>query len=147
MTTLNHLPATASVDQVVDALRRDDYVIIDQLVSERLMDELEAELDPFIDASPVGSEDHFGKTTRRTGALVARSPLSHRLIRHPTILGAVGSFLDHASAFQLMLTQVISMYPGGEGTGAAPGRECLGLLSTGEGRCGRVDRREDGVAR
>lgn len=110
--TLHHLPATAHVDDVLAALRRDNYVIIDNLVPDEFMDRLEAELDPFIDDSPVGAEDHLGKKTRRTGALVARSPLSHRLIRHPTILGAVAGFLGHASAYQLMLTQVISIYPG-----------------------------------
>ena len=118
MTSLNHLPATVRVDQIVEALRRDNYVIIDDLiVPTHLMDALEAELDPFVDSSPVGAEAHLGTMTRRTGALVARSPLSHRLIRHPTILGAVESFLDHASAYQLMLTQVISIYPGEKAQG------------------------------
>jgi hypothetical protein len=115
--TLNRLPATASVDQVLDVLRRDNYVIIDELVPEQTMDDLDAELAPFIDASPVGAEAHLGRRTRRTGALVARSPLSHQLIRHPLILGTVAGFLDHASAFQLMLTQVISIYPGEKAQG------------------------------
>jgi hypothetical protein len=115
--TLNHLPATASIDEVVAALRRDDYVIIDELVTTQLMDALDAELAPFVNASPVGSEAHLGKLTKRTGALVARSPLSHRLIQHPTILGTVGAFLGHASAYQLMLTQVISIQPGEKAQG------------------------------
>lgn len=117
MTTRNHLPATASTDEIVEVLRRDNYVIIDDLVSPRLMDALEAELDPFVDASPVGAEAHLGTMTRRTGALVARSTLSHDLIRHPTILATVEAFLDHASAYQLMLTQVISIYPGEKAQG------------------------------
>ncbi|MGH3641356.1 MAG: phytanoyl-CoA dioxygenase family protein [Mycobacterium sp.] len=117
MTTLNHLPATASIEQVVDALKCDNYVIVDDLVPARLMDALEDELEPYVDASPVGAEAHLGRMTRRTGALVARSRLSHQLIRHPTILGAVGAFLEHASAYQLMLTQVISIYPGEKAQG------------------------------
>jgi ectoine hydroxylase-related dioxygenase (phytanoyl-CoA dioxygenase family) len=110
--TLHHLPATAPAAEVLDALRRDNYVILDNVVSADFMDVLEAELNPYITDSPVGAEDHLGKKTRRTGALVARSPLSHQLIRHPTILAAVSAFLGHASAYQLMLTQVISIYPG-----------------------------------
>jgi ectoine hydroxylase-related dioxygenase (phytanoyl-CoA dioxygenase family) len=117
VTTLNHVPATASVDEVVAALRRDNYVIIDELVPDHFMDALESQLDPYIDSSPVGAEAHLGKKTRRTGALVARSTLSHQLIRHPTILGAVEAFLAHASAYQLMLTQVISIYPGEKAQG------------------------------
>ena len=32
---------------------------------------------PFIDATPPGSDDFSGRNTRRTGALIARSPSSH----------------------------------------------------------------------
>jgi hypothetical protein len=47
-----------------------------------------------------------------TGALVARLKLSHQWICHPTIIAVVGELLGHASAYQLMLTQVISIYTG-----------------------------------
>lgn len=115
--TLNHLDACATTEEIVAALRRDNYVIIDNLASAELMDAVEAELDPYIDTTGVGAEDHLGKKTRRTGALVARSESARRLIRNPTILPVVAAFLDHASAFQLMLTQVISIYPGEKAQG------------------------------
>ncbi|CAN5116905.1 phytanoyl-CoA dioxygenase family protein [soil metagenome] len=117
MPTLNHVPADAPIEDIVALLRRENYLIIDDLVSADLMDEVEAELDPFIEAGPTGYEDHLGKMTRRTGSLVARSRASHALIRNPTILATVASFLDHASAYQLMLTQVISIYPGEKAQG------------------------------
>jgi ectoine hydroxylase-related dioxygenase (phytanoyl-CoA dioxygenase family) len=117
VTTLYHLPATASSEEVVEVMRRENYVIIDDLVSGELMDAIERELEPFIAATEVGPEDLQGRNTRRTGALVARSRSSHEVIRHPTILGTVASFLGHASAYQLMLTQVISIYPGEKAQG------------------------------
>jgi len=39
------------------------------------------------------------------------------MIRHRAILAAVGEFLGHASAYQLTLTQVISIYPGDNAQG------------------------------
>jgi hypothetical protein len=72
VTTLNHLPATASVEQVVEALRRDNYVIADDLVPTHLMDALEDELEPYVDASPVGAEAHLGKMTKGTTTSTAR---------------------------------------------------------------------------
>ncbi len=54
----------------------------------------------------------IGQRTRRTGALIARSPACRTLVQDPTVLGVCGDFLGHASAFQLMLTQVISIEPG-----------------------------------
>ncbi len=51
--------------------------------------------------------------TRRTGALLARSPAFGRLAAHPTVLGTLDRVLgDHATSYQLHLTQVIEIGPG-----------------------------------
>lgn len=112
MTVLNHVPATTSAADLADHLRRDGYVIVDDLVPDSLMDTISAELAPYLDATPMGYNAMIGCNTRRTGALIARSPACRTLIQDPTILGVCKDFLGHASAFQLMLTQVISIEPG-----------------------------------
>ncbi|CAN5471718.1 phytanoyl-CoA dioxygenase family protein [soil metagenome] len=112
MTELNHVPPTTPVEEITEHLRRDGYVIVDDLASPELMDAVEAEMAPFIEAGAAGRNPLLGKKTKRTGAMIARSPSSRKLIQDPTILGVAGSFLGHASAFQLHLTQVISIYPG-----------------------------------
>ncbi|QNJ95415.1 phytanoyl-CoA dioxygenase family protein [Mycolicibacterium fluoranthenivorans] len=112
MTVLNHVPATTSAADLADHLRRDGYVIVDDLVPDSLMDTISAELAPYLDATPMGYNAMIGRNTRRTGALIARSPACRTLIQDPTVLGVCKDFLGHASAFQLMLTQVISIEPG-----------------------------------
>ncbi len=112
MTVLNHVPATTSAAELAGHLRRDGYVIVDDLVPDSLMDTISAELAPYLDATPMGYNAMIGRNTRRTGALIARSPACRTLIQDPTILGVCKDFLGHASAFQLMLTQVISIEPG-----------------------------------
>jgi ectoine hydroxylase-related dioxygenase (phytanoyl-CoA dioxygenase family) len=112
MTALNHVPAGISATELADHLRRDGYVIVDNLVPNSLMDTITDELAPYLDATPMGYNAMIGRKTRRTGALVARSPACRDLIQHPSILGVCKDFLGHASAFQLMLTQVISIEPG-----------------------------------
>lgn len=112
MTALTHVPATTSATDLADHLRRDGYVIVDDLVPNSLMDTITDELAPYLDATPMGYNAMIGRKTRRTGALIARSPACRGLIQHPTILGVCEDFLGHASAFQLMLTQVISIEPG-----------------------------------
>ncbi|MCV7424727.1 phytanoyl-CoA dioxygenase family protein [Mycobacterium yunnanensis] len=112
MTALNHVPATTPVDELVAHLRRDNYVIVDDLAPTSMMDAIEEEVAPYITSTPNGYNEILGKKTRRTGALIARSPTCRELIQDPTILGTVGQFLGHASAFQLMLTQIISIEPG-----------------------------------
>lgn len=112
MTELNHVPATTPAAEILEHLRRDNYVIVDNLVSKAMMDTIEEELAPHLAATPTGYNSMIGQRTRRTGALVARSETCRELIQNPTVLEVCGSFLDHASAMQLMLTQVISIEPG-----------------------------------
>ena len=106
-----HLPAAAPVDEIHDVLRRDGALIIDDLADASLIDGIMAEMAPWIEATPPGSDDFSGRSTRRTGALIARSPSSHELIQHPTILEVTAKLLDRAQSHQLHLTQVISIGP------------------------------------
>ncbi len=112
---LIHLPATATVDEISAILQRDAALVIDDLASEEQIEAINAEMAPFIEATPPGSDDFSGRNTRRTGALIARSPSSHALIRHPTILGVTERLLHRAQSFQLHLTQVISIGPDSPG--------------------------------
>ncbi len=67
---------------------------------------------PFLEATPTGPDDFSGNRTRRTGSLIARSPACRELVMHPLVLGTVGTFLGHATNFQLHLTQAIAIGPG-----------------------------------
>ena len=109
---LQHLPATASPDQVVEGLRRDGAVIVDRMVSREAMDAVAAELRPWMEATPVGPDEFSGFHTRRTGGLVARSPLCRDFVTLPLALGATGKLLEHATSYQLHLTQAIAIGPG-----------------------------------
>lgn len=87
-------------------------IVTDVLDPERL-DALRAELDPWIDSTPGGRDGFSGFKTRRTGALVARSPLTRELVMDPMVLGAADALLGpHSRRFQLHLTQAITIEPG-----------------------------------
>ena len=108
---LAHLAADTSAPAVVDALGRDGAVIVDRLASAELLDRLADELAPSLSATPTGPDDFSGRNTRRTGALIARSPTSRELVMHPLILATTGRFLEDATNFQLHLTQAIAIGP------------------------------------
>ncbi len=110
-----HLPASATADELHDVLASDGAVIIDDLAGTDLIDRVVTEMTPYIEATPPGSDDFSGRNTKRTGALIARSPSSHELIEHPTILAVTAKLLDRAQTFQLHLTQVISIGPDSPG--------------------------------
>ncbi len=62
-------------------LARDGALIVDDLADSDTVARINTEMAPFIADTPRGGDDFAGRATRRTGALIARSPSSHRLIR------------------------------------------------------------------
>ena len=112
MMDLLHLPSSASPENIAAALKEHGYAIVDELAPPGLMDEIAEQMQSYVDNSMFGSDSFLGLTTKRTGALIPRSPAARRLITHPTALGTAAIMLQKASAFQLHLTQIISVYSG-----------------------------------
>lgn len=109
---IRHFSADATGEELGEALRRDGAAIIDRLVAPSVMDRIASEVAPYVEATKIGTDNFSGRNTRRTGALIARSPTSRDLVMHPVTLAAVKNLLSHATNYQLHLTQVISIGPG-----------------------------------
>jgi ectoine hydroxylase-related dioxygenase (phytanoyl-CoA dioxygenase family) len=112
---LVHVPADTSSDLVHEILRRDGALIIDDLADPALIDTIQLEMAEYVDNTPNGADAFSGFSTRRTGALIARSPASHALVRHPLVLDVTAQLLDRAKNHQVHLTQIISIGPGSPG--------------------------------
>jgi ectoine hydroxylase-related dioxygenase (phytanoyl-CoA dioxygenase family) len=113
MAQLQHLPATASPEALVEVLSRDGALIVDDLLPGARLAQVMAEIGPYIDATPVGRDAFTGFSTTRTGALVARSVASRDLVVDPLVLAACDLFLLPAcDRYQLHLTQAIRIRPG-----------------------------------
>ena len=112
---IEHLAASASPETVAEIIKRDGAVIVDALVSPETMDAAVAELKPFVDATKFGPDEFSGRRTKRTGRLVARSPLCREFVTNPLVLAVTKNVLSQATSFQLHLTQVIAIGPGEPG--------------------------------
>ena len=113
MQTVPVLPSNAPVDDVERELRAAGCVVVSELVSPALMDSIAAEVEPYLAATAVGGDEFTGFNTRRTGALLARSVGFRGLAAHPLVLATLDRVLgDHATSYQLHLTQVITIGPG-----------------------------------
>ena len=110
--TVHHFQPTDDPAEVSAHLATHGYAIVDDLAPTELLDQLDAEAAPYIEASAVGRDHYDGQYTRRTGALIARCPAARELVMNPLVVGTVEHFLAHASAVQLHLTQIISIEPG-----------------------------------
>ena len=109
---LQHLSAEASPAEVAAAIEADGACIVDRLASEELLDQVHDELRPWMESTPLGPDDVSGRSTKRTGALVARSETSRRLLQDPLVLGTVDEVLADSTSVQVHLTQVIAIGPG-----------------------------------
>lgn len=109
---VEHLPADTDPEAVAAIVKEHGAVIVDGVASSDLLDSIEAELRPYLEATPPGPDDFTGFLTRRTGSLIARSPSARQLVMHPLALGTTSNLLAHATNFQLHLTQAIAIGPG-----------------------------------
>ncbi|WP_428339669.1 phytanoyl-CoA dioxygenase family protein [Mycobacterium sp.] len=98
---------------IAEVLKEDGCVVIADLATAETMDQIRTEVEPHLAATGGGNTAFLGATTRRTGALIARSPTARPLITHPTIIDTLDLVLgDHASTFQIDLTQLVTIGPG-----------------------------------
>lgn len=109
---LHRFPPETPTGEVAQHLREFGYAIVEAAVDAATLDRLHEEVRPFIELSAAGGDEYDGRHTRRTGALIARTPAARELVMHPTVVGTVGAFLNHVTAYQLHLTQVITIEPG-----------------------------------
>jgi ectoine hydroxylase-related dioxygenase (phytanoyl-CoA dioxygenase family) len=114
MKSVPRFDCAADPTDVALALEAAGAVIVERLVDPEVMAAIDAETRPFREATASGRDDFSGHNTRRTGALLARSPSSQQVIAHPTVLGVCDEILGaHATGYQLHLTQLIDI-GGGE---------------------------------
>ncbi|MFI4934214.1 MAG: phytanoyl-CoA dioxygenase family protein [Caulobacterales bacterium] len=113
MPELKHLPRDAAPEAIAALLDSEGALILDDVLSAADVDQVMAEIGPYVAATSAGRDAFTGFQTTRTGALVARSPACRDLVMNGTILGACDAFLKRAcDRYQLHLTQVISIGPG-----------------------------------
>ena len=111
--SLQTLAPTGKPAEVAAALRRDGACIIRDVLSEKTLERLKTDLNPWIERSQTGADDFTGRLTKRTGALIARCPESRPVVTHPLIVKAANEFLrPYCERIQLHLTQTIDILPG-----------------------------------
>lgn len=123
---LSTLSSDASIEQVVEIIRRDGGVIISDLVSQATLKSLSDELDVYLNATPCGVDPYFaGTQTRRVARIIGRSDTAVEVAMNPLFLGVARQILqtpthvwvgsdriEMAPDIQLSITQAIQIGPG-----------------------------------
>ncbi|ATO18453.1 phytanoyl-CoA dioxygenase [Acinetobacter sp. LoGeW2-3] len=119
------LSASTSVEEVVEIMKRDGGVIIEDMISSEVLNNFWEDLSPYLDKTPYGVEGFAGPKTKRCCALMAKTLSSQYFITQPHFLGAARTFLEEDYEFlladktikttnttQLSVTQAIQIWPG-----------------------------------
>jgi hypothetical protein len=113
MPQLEHLPADAGIERILEVIRRDGALILDDVLTPAQTGAFLEETRPWMDATRHGTDEFTGRSTTRTGALVARSATARELVMNETVLAAAKCFLEPwCMRIQLHLTQIIRLKPG-----------------------------------
>ena len=103
----------ATVEDCLPILDRDGCVILDRLATSAQIEDIHAELEPYLSRTPFGEGDFVGRATKRMGALIVKSAALRDLVMHPTVLGVMAAILGpNCSRIQLNLTQAVQIWPG-----------------------------------
>ena len=88
MESLPRLGATAEGGEIGAALDRAGCCVIDRVVAPEVMDAIVTDLEPYAIDGAFGVGEFEGRRTRRTGAVVLRSPTHRSIVRHPAVVAA-----------------------------------------------------------
>ena len=109
---IQRLPNTATVEEATEVVRQHGHVIIDALVPPSIMDQILADMQPYIDVTPFSENEWFGNGSQRVGNLIARSPTGRDLVMNPLVLGVARNIVAPSAAMQLGATEMISLKAG-----------------------------------
>ncbi len=120
MTELQHVAGDAPLEDILEVLARDGAVIVDQLLTQELVDRFRGDMEiaaaTFASGSRSDNPDvaHFwGNTTKRFTRLAARSSAFTDILLHPTLLGVADALLLPACGDYWMNTgQMMIIGPG-----------------------------------
>ena len=103
------LPSTASVDDVVAALDRDGYCIVEGVLSPEEVQAKRDDLIGVLQSTPTGRNDFEGFKTQRIYNLYAKTRAFDGPAMHPLVLGVLDKVLGH---YQFSAPVGISIGPG-----------------------------------
>ncbi len=113
MAELVHLNSNSSLDEILSLLEKDAGVIIDNLMTKDDLISLQEELNPYLAQDSFGRDEFTGFSTKRIGALVARSETCRKLALHEKINHVSKEYLSpHGDGYQLHFTSAVSIGPG-----------------------------------
>ncbi len=112
MVEILHLDSETSVAEILNVLDDDAAVIIENVISIDTVETLKGELVPYLSKEVFGRDEFTGFSTKRVGALMARSNTCRDLALNPLVINVAKQYLEpFADGYQLHFTSAVSIGP------------------------------------
>ena len=112
MAEILHLDSETSVADILNALDDDAAVIIENVISKDTVETLKSELVPYLSKEVFGRDEFTGFSTKRVGALIARSNTCRDLALNPLVIDVAKQYLEpFADGYRLHFTSAVSIGP------------------------------------
>lgn len=110
MNVIQHFSSNAKVELIINAIKKDGCVVIDNVLSELEHAKLTSDLNAHLDNIPDCQGDFYGYATKRLGLLFNKSDVFCKMALNPKVLSVMNEFLlPSCSQYQINLTQAISI--------------------------------------
>lgn len=116
MTSIPEFNTSDKTDAIASAFEDAGAVVIHNVQDADNIAAVKKELQPHMDAAPMGEDDpkaFYPANTRRATALMARAPATHSMALHPTVNGVVANHLGkNCETYHLHVTAALEIGPG-----------------------------------
>ena len=113
MAEIIHLDAETTIDEILKVLDQDAAVIIENVISMDAVEALKSDLAPYLSKEAFGRDEFTGFSTKRIGALIARSNACRELALNPLVIKVAEQYLNpFADGYQLHFSSAVSIGPG-----------------------------------
>ena len=113
MAEIIHLDAETTIDEILKVLDQDAAVIIENVISMDAVEALKSDLAPYLSKEAFGRDEFTGFSTKRIGALIARSNACRELALNPLVINVAEQYLNpFADGYQLHFSSAVSIGPG-----------------------------------
>lgn len=110
---LDYFDSKAPLDEILDSIKRVGGAVLEDALDVNSLTLFRDELETYQGATPFGRDDFTGHKTKRTGALVARTPSCRKIVTDSRILNLAHRFLaPYTEKLTVHLTQATTIYPG-----------------------------------
>ena len=109
----NRFQAGANQEEIVQAVRRDGYAIVERVIDDAGIAQLKAELEPYLRDTDVGTEAFGVMAPEVFGALIGKSEMARQLLLAPHVLGVADAILlELCARYWVNYTGVMHLGPG-----------------------------------